>query len=146
MIRGGSPPRMTGAGMGVSRFEVSCGQRWAACSTALIRRWGRDRALPASTVDDLCDLTRTALAHGMRFGPSSVCVRLRWADPDHVRVDVEWHGLCRTTADEVAAEAVRATAPFMDGAAVRWGVERGPNPVQWMVVDASPADDGSTVR
>ena len=57
-------------------------------------------------------------------GAGSVCVRLRWADLDHVRVDVEWHGLDRVTPDEVADKAVQQTAEVMDALAVRWGVDR----------------------
>lgn len=92
MIRTGSPPRTDG-GPGVSRFDLACDRHCGEGAAALIRRWGRDRALTPAVVEDLCTAMCSALAHGDRLGPSSVCIRLRWADPDHVRVDVQWHGL-----------------------------------------------------
>jgi hypothetical protein len=93
VIPAGSPPLLTDGGPGVSRFDLACDRHCTDHTTALIRRWGHDRALASAVVEDLCLVTCTALAQGIRLGPSSVCVRLRWADPDHVRVDVEWQGL-----------------------------------------------------
>jgi hypothetical protein len=60
-------------------------------------------------------------------------------DPDHVRVDVEWQGLGDPPSDEAAEHSWRATARVMDTVAVRWGVDDGSTPGQWMVVDTRPA-------
>ena len=135
MIRAGSPPRLTNGGPGVSRFDLACDSHCREDTAALIRRWGRDRALTPGVVEDLCRATCTVLAHGARLGPSSVCVRLRWADPDHVRVDVQWDGLEAPPRRAVAEDATRAMAQVMDDVAVRWGVEDGSTPGQWMIVD-----------
>jgi hypothetical protein len=63
-------------------------------------------------------------------------------DPDHVRVDVEWQGLGDAPSDEAAEHSWRATARVMDTVAVRWGVDDGSTPGQWMVVDTRPAPSG----
>ena len=135
MIRAGSPPRLRDGGPGVSRFDLTCDRHCKEDTAAHIRRWGRDRALTPAVVEDLCLATGTVLAHGVGLGPSSVCVRLRWADPDHVRVEVEWQGLDGPPPHAVVEDAPRATAPVMDHVAVGWGVEDGSLPVQWMIVD-----------
>lgn len=101
----------------------------------LIRRWGRDRALTPAVVEDLCRATCSVLAHGCRLGPGSVRVQLRWADPDHVRVDVQWRGVETSPPSAVTKDATRAMAQVMDGVADAWGVEDGSTPGQWMIVD-----------
>lgn len=135
MIRAGARTRLEDGGLGVSRFDLECGRHSKEDTTALVRRWGHDRALPADTVEDLCVLTCAALAPGPRFEPSSVCVLLRWDDLDHVRVDVQWHGLGGSTPDDVADEAMRGSGEVMDTLAVRWGLMRSSTPGQWMIVD-----------
>ena len=135
MIRAGSPPRLTDGGPGVSRFDLACDGDCKDDTAALIRRWGRDRALAPAVVEDLCLVTCTALAHAVRLRPSSVCVRLRWADPDHVRVDVEWPGVEHPAHPAVHGGATRATAEVMDAVAVAWGLKAGSPPGQWMIVD-----------
>lgn len=136
MTRAGSAARLVDDGLGVSRFDLPPGRDLEDDATALVRRWGQDRALPAATVEDLCVLTCAALApHGGR-DPHGVCVRLQWADLDHVRVEVEWRGPVAAVTDEVRDEALRASADIMDTTAVRWGVDQGPG--LWMIVDAGP--------
>jgi hypothetical protein len=131
----GLPPRLRGGGAGVSSFDLACDPHCKDDSAALVRRWGRDRALPAAVVEDLCLVTCTALAHAERLGPSSMCVRLRWADPDHVRVDVEWQGVEHAAHRAVQGGATPDTAEVMDAVAVAWGLKVGSPPGQWMIVD-----------
>lgn len=138
MSGAGSPPRVRDGGLGVSRFDLAGDRHWKDETAALIRRWGRDRALCPAVVEDLCVVTCTALDHGVNLGPRSVCVRLRWADPDHVRVDVEWQDP-EVQAPGAVRDASRATAQVMDTVAVRWGVTDGSTPGQWMIVDARSA-------
>lgn len=143
MISTSAPPHRRDGEPGVSRFDLACDRHCRDETAARIRRWGRDRALDSAVVEDLCRVTCAALAHGARLGPSSVCVRLRWADPDHVRVDLEWQGLeDAPPPDEVAADTTRATAHVMDTVAVRWGVD-GSTPGQWMIVDTRSASPRS---
>ena len=140
MIRVGSQQRLKDGGLGVSQFGLACGRQTADATIAFVRRWGDDRALRPDITDELCRLTCTALAPGIPLA-GSVCVRLRWADLDNVQVDVEWHGLHRATPDEVADEVLEETAAVMDARAVRWGVDRGTTPAQWMIVDTRSTHD-----
>jgi hypothetical protein len=119
----------------VSSFDLACDRDGKDDTAALIRRWARDRALASAVVDDLCLVTCAALAHAVRLRPSSMCVRLRWAGPDHVRVDVEWQGLEHMAPRAVQEDATRATAEVMDAVAVAWGLKVGSPPGQWMIVD-----------
>lgn len=135
MTGAGHPPRLMGGVLGVSSFDLACDPHVKDDSAALIRRWGSDRALPSAVVEDLCLVTCTALAHAVRLGPSSMCVRLRWADPDHVRVDVEWQGVELAAPRAVHEAATRATAEVMDAVAVAWGLKVGSPPGHWMIVD-----------
>ncbi len=135
MTSAGFPPHPVGGGPGVSSFDLDCDRHCNDDTSALIRRWGRDRALTSAVVEDMCLLTCTALAHAVRLSPSSVCVRLRWADPDHVRVDVEWQGVEHAVARAVHEGATRETAEVMDARAVAWGLKVGSPPGQWMIVD-----------
>ncbi len=131
----GLPPPLVGGGPGVSTFDVACDPHCTDDSATLVRRWGRDRALPSAVVEDLCLVTCTALDHAVRLRPSSMCVRLRWTDPDHVRVDVEWEGVDHLATRAVQEGATRATAEVMDAVAVAWGLKVGSPPGQWMIVD-----------
>lgn len=131
----GLPPRPAGGGPGVSSFDLTCDPHCTDDSAALVRRWGRDRALPPAVMDDLCLVTCTAVDHAVRLSPSSMCVRLRWADPDHVRVDVEWRGVEQAAPRAVHEGATRAMAEVMDAVAVAWGRKVGSAPGQWMIVD-----------
>lgn len=140
MIVAGDQSRLEDEGLGVSRFDLVCGRQTEDATAAIVRRWGSDRALDQDALDGLCRLTCTALAPGVRVA-SGVCVRLRWADLDHVRVDVEWHGLGGVTPEEVADKALEETAEVMDAIAVRWGVDRGAAPAQWMIVDTRSSPD-----
>lgn len=135
VTRTGPRSRLKDGGPGVARFDLACGRHAKHETAALVHRWARDRALSRATVDDLCVLTCNAVAPGSQPVSRSVCVLLRWTDVHHVRVDVEWRGLLRPTSDDVVDEALRTTAGVMDAVAVRWGVERGRTPRQWMVVD-----------
>ena len=137
MIRAGSPPRLEDGGLGVAMFDLACGRHTEEATAALVRRWGDDRALAPQAKVDLCVLTCAALAPGIPVA-RSVCVRLRWAALDHVRVDIEWRGLDRATPDEVVDEALRGTSEVMDALAVRWGVDRAV-PGQWIIVDTRPS-------
>ena len=119
----------------MSSFDLAGDRHCKDDAAALIRRWGRDRALTSGVVEDLCLVTCTALAHAVGLRPSSVCVRLRWADPDHVRVDVEWQGVEHAAPRAVHEGATRATAEVMDAVAVAWGLKVGSPPGQWMIVD-----------
>ena len=83
----------------------------------------------------MCLVACTALAYAVRLRPSSVCVRLRWADPDRVRVDVEWQGIEEAVARTAHEGATRATAEVMDATAEAWGLKVGSPPGQWMIVD-----------
>jgi hypothetical protein len=133
--RPGYPPRLSYGGPGVSRIDLACDRHCRKDTAALIRRWGRDRALTPAVVEDMCLLASTALAHAVRLGPSSVCVRLRWADPDRVRVDVEWQGVEHAVARTAHEGVTRATAEVMDAIAVAWGLKVGSPPGHWMIVD-----------
>lgn len=137
MIRVGSVrPRLLHDGPGVSRYDLDCGRGAEPDTSALVRRWGRDRAVPAGAVEELCLLTRTAVTRGIGADAGGISLRLRWDDADHVRVEVAWHD-AGGDADAVAAAARQRTAPVMDAAADSWGVEAGPTPCQWMVLDVS---------
>ncbi len=131
-------------GPGVSRYHLPCGPRTEGDTVELVRRWGRDRALPARAMDRLCLLTAAAMAAGTRYRPRSVTVLLRWVDPDRVRLDVQWHGPRGVPPDAVAEPDVMATAHLVDALADTWGVEGGSTPAQWMVLDTSkPGPDAA---
>ena len=128
MTGAGFPPRLKAADPACLASTSPATASAGTTRAALVRRWGRDRALASAVVDDLCLVTCTALAHAVRLRPSSVCVRLRWADPDHVRVDVEWQGVEHPGASRGARGATRATAEVMDAVAVAWGLKAARRP------------------
>lgn len=132
-VRGTHPPLATGPG--VSRFDLPCGPQAPDDAVELVGRWARDRALPAPAMDRLCRLTSAALAHGTRLHPRSVTVRLRWADPDRVLLDVQWHGARQV--HPIAGSKADEIARVMDAAADSWGFESGATPDHWMVLDTS---------
>ncbi len=121
--------------LGVSSFNRLCVMGVEDACEQHVRRWARDRALPTRAVDRLCLLTWAALRHGLRYGPSAVSVNLRWADLDHVRVDVRWYGGTGAARSSLSSVQLSSTLALFDAVAESWGFECGSPRLQWMVVD-----------
>ncbi|WP_203231381.1 hypothetical protein [Nocardioides caldifontis] len=131
----GAQPATVDDGPGVTHVEVPCDRRPPEATEALVRRWGRDRALPAPAVDDLCRVAREALVPDLPEGAHHLTLSLRWVDLDRVRVDLRWHGPPGALAGS-APEAGTATAPVLDEVAESWGAATDAS-AQWVVVDTS---------
>lgn len=122
---------------GVTQLDMVCGPQVAHTAHELARRWGRDRALPASALDRLASLVVAAVAHGLRFDPRSVTITMQWQDLDRVRVDVRWRG-CSATASPSSGGELESTIGTLDALAEEWGFATSSwGPVQWMVLDTS---------
>jgi hypothetical protein len=120
---------------GVTRFDTICGPGVLETTERLVRRWGRDRALPVWAEDRLCLLSSAAVAHGLLFRPRAVTVTLQWADLDRVRVDVRWHGCAGAAPGTVSRNALDSTVAIFDAVAESWGFGPGSRLWQWMILD-----------
>ena len=121
---------------GVTRLDLVCSPQMAETAQGLARRWGEDRALPATAVDGIATLVRAAVGHGIRFGPKATTVALRWLDLDRVFIDVRWHRCSSTAVHFVEDGDVESTAAVFDALSEEWGFgTSGSGPSQWMVVD-----------
>jgi hypothetical protein len=121
---------------GITRLDFVCSPHLGPTAQALARRWGEDRALPARAVDRIATLVAAAVGHGLRFGPKSMTLALRWLDLDRVFIDVRWHKCLSTAASSVHEGGIESTVAIFDSLSAEWGFGASASgPAQWMVVD-----------
>ena len=122
--------------IGITRLNLACSPQLGCAAQALARRWGEDRALPVGAVNRMATLVAAAVGHGLRFGPKSMTIALRWLDLDRVLIDVTWHQCLSTAASSAHEGDVQSTMAVFDSLSPTWGFGASDSgPAQWMVVD-----------
>ena len=85
----------------------------------------------------MATLLAAAIGHGLKFGPKSMTIALRWLDLDSVFIEVRWHKCLSSAASWSHGGDVESTVAIFDSLSSEWGFGAdGSGPVQWMVVDA----------
>lgn len=128
--------RCSSPGAAGARLDLVCSPGIESAAEELVRGWGRDRALSDASVDRLCLLVSTAMAHGLRFGPRAVTIRIAWLEAHRVHIDVRWRECSGATPGSGRRNDVERTAAILDANAARWGFGASTgDPRQWIVCD-----------
>ena len=122
--------------LGITRLDIVRSPRIVEAAQDLVHQWGRDRALSMTALGCLAALVDAAVAHGLRFDPRAVTIRICWVDPDRVRVELRWHGCSGAAPAPVASGELESTVATLDAYAEQWGFRiSNSGPVHWMVID-----------
>lgn len=122
--------------LGMTRIDLVRNPQVGQTARQLALQWAQDRALTDAAIGRLTALVDAAVGHGVRFDPRRVTIRLRWLDPDRVRVDVKWRGCSGTARATVTSGDIEVTVATLDAYAEDWGFGISDDgPVQWMIID-----------